>query len=682
MTAIPVSANFRKKAYYSIASIVFFGVVYLALLALSFGIFAGLVFLVVLIISVGFSFPLWIIGFGLIVAGVFIIIFMIKFMFAKSSTRSPGFMELDITTEPRLHLLVRELVTEIGTQFPKKIFLSHEVNASVFYDSSFWSMFIPVRKNLHIGLGLVNTTSISELKGILAHEFGHFSQKSMKLGSFVYNLNRIIYNMLYENKSYDRALDKWSRNNKYYTAIMWLAKSYISLVQFILKEVYKIVNLNYMALSREMEFHADAIAVRTVGSQPMISSLLRTDLSTLSLQTVLDHYEGNISNAVLTDNIFSKHYFTLGLIASANNIDISNNLPEVTEMYVERFQSSKLVITDQWSSHPSNKERISQFRKACIPLIAADFSLANSLFTNIEATQQKLTAFLFSKVKYTGSTLFEDDKTFENTLKQRFSENNFPNVFKGYYDRHPIDVFDIDEIYKSSEEDGNTTGLFADEIIELVDATNAMRNDSASLKSIRANHRLKTFDYDGKKYKIKDALTLSAEIDAKILKLEGELKNNDLAIFRYFAKKAADKNEYPKLKKLYHNYFRLVEAHTPKYQLYADMVNDFAFAYETLKFESILAKMDIFLDTEKVFMETISALLSDELYMVAISPELAQRITNYTTSKPTYFRDKRYNSEAIRMKNELLLEYATILNRSHFIHKKNLLDFQAGLFEG
>jgi len=33
-----------------------------------------------------------------------------------------------------------------------------------FYNSSFWSMFLPVRKNLEIGLGLVNSINISEFK--------------------------------------------------------------------------------------------------------------------------------------------------------------------------------------------------------------------------------------------------------------------------------------------------------------------------------------------------------------------------------------------------------------------------------------------------------------------------------------------------------------------------------------
>jgi len=38
-------------------------------------------------------------------------------------------------------------------------------------------MFLPVKKNLQIGMALVNSVTVTEFKAILAHEFGHFSQK-------------------------------------------------------------------------------------------------------------------------------------------------------------------------------------------------------------------------------------------------------------------------------------------------------------------------------------------------------------------------------------------------------------------------------------------------------------------------------------------------------------------------
>lgn len=92
------------------------------------------------------------------------------------------------------------------------------------------------KKNLQIGLGLINTVSQTELKAILAHEFGHFSQKSMKIGSYVYNVNHIIYNTIYEDTSYNNFIQKFaSFSNVTYLAASIVIK-FINGIQWILKK--------------------------------------------------------------------------------------------------------------------------------------------------------------------------------------------------------------------------------------------------------------------------------------------------------------------------------------------------------------------------------------------------------------------------------------------------------------
>src|SRR5690606_23214694 len=119
---------------------------------------------------------------GLFASGLTVLFFLIKFIFASTKVDTDHLSEITEHDEPELFLLIHQIVSEVDTSFPKKVFLSHDVNASVFYDSSFWSMFLPIRKNLQIGVGLINAVTQQELKAILAHEFGHFSQKSMKVG--------------------------------------------------------------------------------------------------------------------------------------------------------------------------------------------------------------------------------------------------------------------------------------------------------------------------------------------------------------------------------------------------------------------------------------------------------------------------------------------------------------------
>lgn len=56
----------------------------------------------------------------------------------------------------------------------------------------------------------------------------------------------------------------------------------------------------------------------------------------------------------------------MNYLAKENNIEIQNNLPQVSEHELSKFNKSKLVINDQWASHPSVEDRIDMLEKqAC-----------------------------------------------------------------------------------------------------------------------------------------------------------------------------------------------------------------------------------------------------------------------------------------------------------------------------
>jgi Zn-dependent protease with chaperone function len=43
--------------------------------------------------------------------------------------------------------------------------------------------------------------------------------------------------------------------------------------------MYGVINKNYMSLSREMEFHADAVAASVSGSENLITALKKLEIS-------------------------------------------------------------------------------------------------------------------------------------------------------------------------------------------------------------------------------------------------------------------------------------------------------------------------------------------------------------------------------------------------------------------
>lgn len=123
-------------------------------------------------------------------------VYLVSALFQYSRNESPERVEVTRAECPRLFALLDGLVHRMGCSFPKHVYLTTDTNACVFYNTGFWNIFLPVRKNLEVGLGLFVGTSVGEVEGVVAHEFGHFAQSSMKVGSFVSVAVTVIRNIV------------------------------------------------------------------------------------------------------------------------------------------------------------------------------------------------------------------------------------------------------------------------------------------------------------------------------------------------------------------------------------------------------------------------------------------------------------------------------------------------------
>jgi Zn-dependent protease with chaperone function len=66
--------------------------------------------------------------------------------------------------------------------------------------------------------------------------------------------------MLFDNKDYTAFLQTWGNLHSYLRVFALITVKIAGSIQWILRSMYQIVNKTYMGLSREMEFHADAVA--------------------------------------------------------------------------------------------------------------------------------------------------------------------------------------------------------------------------------------------------------------------------------------------------------------------------------------------------------------------------------------------------------------------------------------
>jgi len=680
-----ISAVFKKMTIKAILSILFFFVVYLALIAsgIALTILAGYAGFKIIIAKP--MFVTLMIGAGLICMGILILIFLFKFIFEKNVIDRSHLVEITREEEPMLFEFIEEIVGSVKTNFPKKVYLSSDVNASVFYDSNFWSMFLPIKKNLQIGVGLINSVSELELKAILAHEFGHFSQRSMKVGSYVYNVNRILHDMLYNNDSYNSIAQSWGSVNGYFAFFTGIAINIVQGIQWVLRQVYQVVNLNYYALSRQMEFHADAVAASVTGSEPLITSLLRLDLASHSFSKVLDYYSNKISESIATKNVYEQQTLVMNFIAGKSNLEVHNNLPLLTTDFINRYNKSKLTIENKWDTHPSIEDRIAELQKLNIEKSEENKILATCLLNNRIDLQCKFTNKLFSAVSYSGSVVYNENEKFFEEFKDEFLSGSFNEIYNHYYDnKNPdFDAFDLrttESTGKAMKKEVNE--LFSNAAIDLVYNANSLVSDINILKQILSgDYRVKSFNYDGHQISTKNCSELIDKLEIDLKAIKQKILENDIEICSYFFGLANKHNKREELKKYYDIFFELDKDYDEKFEFYANVINASHFMYRTCSFDEIKRNMVLLKKEEAKLRKQIVNILDSNIYRKSITTEIREAFNKYLSEEWVYFNVNQYIESELALFNRSIADYEAILSKTFFEAKKELLDYQVQLLQ-
>ncbi|MEQ1798903.1 MAG: M48 family metalloprotease [Lacibacter sp.] len=541
------SPAFKTEVKKVMGSIVFFFIVYIILIVASVLLAIGSIYAGITVMAAMSSILGLIAGAGIISIGIMVFVFLIKFIFSVKKFDESTSVEIKEEDQPQLFGFIRQLTIDTHTEFPKKIVLSPEVNACVFYNDSFWSMIFPVKKNLQIGLGLVNTLTLSEFKAVMAHEFGHFSQRSMKLGSFVYNVNKAIYNMLFENNDYGSFLTKWGSLHWAIGIFVWLTVQIIKLIQKILQGMYSLINKSYMSLSREMEFHADAVAASVSGSKNCITAFNKLEVSDMCYNTVIQKADAWLQKKEVLENIYTKHHAVMKQYAKDFELPLQNNVPVVDESFKKRFQLSKVNIKDQWASHPSTEDRIAKLEELSVPA-AADNQPAWVLFNNPESLQKQLSSVIYKAVPEEMKKETINETAFTERYISEVNAYSLPQEYNGYYDNRQLNEMDIETVFNQpflhELNQAEFEKLFSNEKVALPKLILANQTDVQLLEAIISKQvDTKTFDYDGEKYNQDQAAVLLEKLKTETEQQKKQLQQQDEEVLSFFFTAAKKQSE-------------------------------------------------------------------------------------------------------------------------------------------
>ena len=669
---IKPSAQFKSRLNKTKSSIVFFIGIYILLLIFGLvlsitGMYAGWYVIV--------KFPgllTFLAGLGIIAMGLIVFFFLIKFIFKSHKTSTEGLIEIHRKNHPGLFSMFDELTRKTGTPLPYKVYLSPDVNAGVFYESSFWSMFFPVQKNLYIGMGLINTLSQQELKAVLAHEFGHFSQKSTQTGSYVYNVNQIIYNMLYDNEKFEALTVNWARQLSYFGIFIVMAIYIITGIQWILRKLYALINKNYLALSREMEFHADEIAAHFTGAEALKNALLRMHLAEYALNNAIDYH---VENNYKSRNIYPAQSFIMNFLAQNDQMKIINGFPQVQLQDLTKYNKSKLIIKDQWASHPELDERIAHLDKTGIKSQPDKYQPANELLSEPHKLQEKFTGLIFTEFEDAEEI---DLETFIKQYSEDFNTKRFPAIYNGYYDDKNPSQFEIEkpvEVYEKLE----LKKLFSDEMVDKIYLSISLAHDIEILKKILSKElKIKTFDYEGIRYKAKSSRRLLYRLKAEWKHINEEIKQNDKHIFAFF-KRQEEKAGKNQLVEKYKKFFDFDKQMKNQIELYNNLINSLQFVHIKLPIVEIKNNLVEVEYLERKLKKQLLEMLENPVCQNLLKEKNRKLFELYLSKEWKYFGNRVYFEKNLEMLFKVLKAFIDSLSAGYFHIKLDLLNYQAEL---
>ncbi|NEQ97331.1 MAG: M48 family metalloprotease, partial [Cyanothece sp. SIO2G6] len=329
---------------------------------------------------------------------IFLAIFMVKALFKVKHTYQSNDIEITPTGEPQLFEFLYRIADEAQAPRPHRVFLSPQVNAAVFYDLSILNLLFPSKKNLNIGLGLVNVLTLGELKAVLAHEFGHFGQRSMAVGRWVYVAQQITAHIVAERDILDRFLRGLSRFDVRIAWIGWILSLIIWSIRSLLETVFQWVVLAQRALSREMEFQADLVAVSLTGSDALVHALHRLHAADDAWERTLSFAQREWGRDRPVKDLFTVQTQMIervrGILADADY----GHVPPVPTTAPENHRVFQAELTEpprMWATHPPNVDREENAKQVYISAPIDDRS-SWVLFQDAQTTREKLSAHIFA----------------------------------------------------------------------------------------------------------------------------------------------------------------------------------------------------------------------------------------------------------------------------------------------
>jgi Zn-dependent protease with chaperone function len=318
-----------------------------------------------------------------IIIGFALLVFMFKPIFVTLSDYKLKPIRLNPKKEPLLFDFVERLCAKINAPMPSSIEVDYQINASARLSGGF----LGNKLALTIGLPLVAGLTLREFAGVLAHEFGHFSQSvAMRLSYLIRMISYLIARLVYERDAYDDMIERATKGTRH--GIILLLLGMIRLTIFLTRKILWVLmiigNMVSSFLLRQMEYNADSYEIQIGGSKSFESTTTKLAKLNASYQSVRYDLTDSWDEGRLPNNL------PIMIAAYAEKLP-----PEAHKYLKKNLLAAKTGIFD---THPSDRDRIAKAKQENRPGLFHLELPASAIFHDFEQISQEVTFDYYKSV--------------------------------------------------------------------------------------------------------------------------------------------------------------------------------------------------------------------------------------------------------------------------------------------
>lgn len=315
-------------------------------------------------------------GMGLLIA------LLKPFLAQSAAIKRPRVLRKD--AEPFLMEFINRLCDALGAPRPTAIHITCDINAAAELRTRWSSRSGRPGIALYIGLPLVAGLTLQQFTGILAHELGHFTQRTaMWLENIVRRTNHWFLRAAYERDAIDERLLKLCTSPGPVAGCCYIVRAMVWLSRQILLGFAFAGTAISCLMSREMEFNADRCQVRIVGSGILVATMRRLRELHVAHQISFRDIAAFYDEGRLPDDMIALSVANVGFIT-----------PKV------RMKLHRMMIEEStalFDTHPSDRDRMQ----------AAESDGSPGLFSSVIRGQDLPATLLFDRFQVLSKAVTE-----------------------------------------------------------------------------------------------------------------------------------------------------------------------------------------------------------------------------------------------------------------------------------